>query len=173
MELSYNVVHLQELAAVEAALRGAMAPAPNGTYGAERPLSFDIEAARVEATFEGLYERSFVKDGRKHDPYVLFVLNPHKPGMHPGMHPAHYGVPHPPLGLTPAELEQAEGGFAYGYTYGGAARTAAWLVREGTPRNSPRHVRPSNRPANHFFPLTSASFKRACKWKGRLPSNLL
>lgn len=73
-----------------------MVKAPNRTYGtSDLPLAraFDVDAQKMEKTFDKLYEDYFVKGqgtvenipgsissgrGRKHDPYVLFVLNPKK-----------------------------------------------------------------------------------------------
>lgn len=76
----------------------AMAPAPARTYGTtDLPLSraFDVDARRLEATFDRLYADFFAsasasasaqlgqgaQRGKRHEPFVLFVLNPHKPAV--------------------------------------------------------------------------------------------
>lgn len=80
----------------------AMVAAPNRTFGtADLPFAraFDVEAQTLEPVFDKLFDDYFAKPpsgqggnaaaaggGRKHEPYVLFVLNPNKPAVARG-HP--------------------------------------------------------------------------------------
>eukprot|EP00252_Welwitschia_mirabilis_P008780 TRINITY_DN20945_c0_g1_i1.p1 TRINITY_DN20945_c0_g1~~TRINITY_DN20945_c0_g1_i1.p1 ORF type:complete len:808 (+),score=153.41 TRINITY_DN20945_c0_g1_i1:214-2637(+) len=140
-DILYNVIPVgqPELISLEKSLKSLMVPAGSAReseYGREVPL-FEVEATKLEQTFERLYTYLFgIESGVNSAseingvvPNAIFILNFDKVRMDPrntdlNLDPLMYSEIEE---LTPEKLKHQEGGYIYQYRYNGGGASQTWI----------------------------------------------
>eukprot|EP00850_Spirogloea_muscicola_P013627 SM000093S24438 [mRNA] locus=s93:351148:356688:- [translate_table: standard] len=138
-ELSYVVTTVgeYEVTEIERAVHGSMVDQGtiNDAATNQTVNVYDVDAARLELSFDALYDYLFqeqqnavggASDGGKLPPAAVFILNLDKVRMDPrrGAYPE---MPDTLHDLTKEQLRLQEAGYMYRYTYNGAGHSQTWI----------------------------------------------